>query len=532
MNAKDKYRHWYDAGAGMQPVTENNQVSFFITGEEAFEDIGDRLEYEAGKDAEAYFLGWSYDHKLPMRPNPPTPGLANLSQLLSHFDAKGGVVRAMLWDNSIMTGGAGTPDAVKFINGLSHGKAILDRRTPLAGAHHQKIQAFVTGPDAEEPRASLAYCGGMDLWGDRIGPQGLHDVHCKIFGDGANELIKVFVERWNDHQDHGADLKPAYRSLGPDNGGDLVQVCRTYPRFESSYLYSLLLNRFAAPINQALATGGGPRSGDMTVNRTTRFYRFYDPSQGVQQIGRAVRKAITEAKKFIYLEDQYLVHKWVGQELAKKLANSGTDFRLVILVLHPDAADIEQVWPRRREVLAPLQAVDPTQKRWRVLHRRLDRPHSYVHSKTWIFDDELVITGSANADRRGYTYNSEADVVVAGDLTGARRSAFGATTVAQDLRCRLFAKHLGGRPAAYLNPKQALARWLGPYSQTNVAVFDPKAKRGNPDKYVEALEAAGKELTPEGKAATGALNLMGLSGGADNWLWDYVEDPDSNVPNP
>jgi phosphatidylserine/phosphatidylglycerophosphate/cardiolipin synthase-like enzyme len=36
----------------------------------------------------------------------------------------------------------------------------------------------------------------------------------------------------------------------------------------------------------------------------------------------------------------------------------------------------------------------------------------YVHSKTWIFDDELLIVGSANCNRRGYSHDSELDLAV------------------------------------------------------------------------------------------------------------------------
>jgi hypothetical protein len=36
----------------------------------------------------------------------------------------------------------------------------------------------------------------------------------------------------------------------------------------------------------------------------------------------------------------------------------------------------------------------------------------YVHSKTWIFDDELAIVGSANCNRRGYSHDTELDFAV------------------------------------------------------------------------------------------------------------------------
>ena len=42
-------------------------------------------------------------------------------------------------------------------------------------------------------------------------------------------------------------------------------------------------------------------------------------------------------------------------------------------------------------------------------------PHQgafYIHSKTWIFDDLFLITGSANCNRRGYSHDSELDIEI------------------------------------------------------------------------------------------------------------------------
>lgn len=530
----DRYGHWFDTGEGMGRVTGNNRTRFFIKGEDAFGDIGETMENLASRQAEAYFLGWAFYRDAILRPKDPPPlfSLSTVSEHLRFFDDRLGSARAMLWDNSIMPNSGGSPDAVRYINGLRHGKAILDRRTPLAGTHHQKLQAFVAGPRSSTPGAATAYCGGMDMNKDRIGRNGLHDVHCKVRGDGANDLIDVFAERWNDHPDHGNDkLVPSYRPMGPKNGTDLVQVCRTYPMFTPLERgLTTLLKDHRDTLDKFLRSGNRPRPGDMRANGDTRLYDFYDTSKGVRQVGRAVKRAISEAKKYIYLEEQYLVHKWIGQVLAEKLKHANKDFRLVILISHPDTvSDLAQCWQRRREVIDLLRAADPAQTQWRLLYRHPKRPNAYVHSKTWIFDDELVITGSANADRRGYSYSSEVDVVVAGDLTGARRTAYGATTVAQDLRCRLFAKHLGGSPHFYLNPKQAITRWFAPGGNSDVVFYDPAAKTEDPDKNAEELKDAAKENS--GAAAVKGL-MERTSGTVENFLWDYFEDPHPDVPNP
>ena len=523
-----KYLHWFDTSAAMQAPTEGNLAQFFITGEDAFADLADRLEYDAGKAAIAYFLGWSFDVNVAMR-TVASPAGTTLGQLLSYFAGQGGEVHAMLWDNTLMPG-AGCVDGVKHVNALPGGgsSAILDRRTPLAGTHHQKVQVVVgapshTGNGSDLPLA-VAYCGGMDIFNDRVGPAGLHDVHCKLRGPATGNLVRVFQDRWNDHPERKVDLTGRV-DASSGGGTAVVQVCCTYPTFESATIYGVLVGRYIGKLNSALRAAGALMAGDMTVAGAIKFYGFYNAALGVQQIWRAIKKAIDEARNYIYLEDQYLLNKWVGDVLAAKLAAvDNKDFKVVIVVLHPDFADVEQMWPRRRDVFAKLIAADPKRTRWTAVHRRPDKAHPYVHSKTWIFDDELVITGSANADRRGYTYNSEVDVVVAGDADPLSEISSGATTLAQDLRARLFAKHLGGKPADYLNPVSALRKWFGNLGATSVARFDPADKPGAPDKYVTKLQASG---IPE---VQGALNF--LPGGPDNWLWDNLEDPDTAVPMP
>ncbi|WP_160173221.1 hypothetical protein [Microbacterium sp. CH12i] len=291
-------------------MTESNLTDFFTTGEEAFADLADRLELDAGAKAVCYLLGWSCDINTTVRAVA-SPSGTTLGQTLSYFAKQGGAVRAMLWENTIMKN-AGCADAVKHIGSLPNGSsAILDHRTPLAGAHHQKIQIVVPSPDhgADDAGlvAAIAYCGGMDVFTDRIGPTGFHDVHCKIRGPAADDLVKVFQERWNDHPEHGTGLSDR-TSVVPAGGNSLVQVCNTYPTFQSRLAYSILVKNYLPVINKQLKGSGALTAGDMGVNGSVRYYNFYDPSRGVQQIWRAVKRAIAEATRFIYLEDQYLTN--------------------------------------------------------------------------------------------------------------------------------------------------------------------------------------------------------------------------------
>jgi phosphatidylserine/phosphatidylglycerophosphate/cardiolipin synthase-like enzyme len=62
----------------------------------------------------------------------------------------------------------------------------------------------------------------------------------------------------------------------------------------------------------------------------------------------------------------------------------------------------------------------------------------YIHSKTWIFDDELAIIGSANCNRRSWEHDSEVAAVILDT-----RKVDGGATFAQALRMKLWAGHLG-----------------------------------------------------------------------------------------
>jgi len=62
-------------------------------------------------------------------------------------------------------------------------------------------------------------------------------------------------------------------------------------------------------------------------------------------------------------------------------------------------------------------------------------PHSYVHAKTWIFDDRFAIIGSANCNQRGWTHDSESCV---GTFDESKDTP-GTYTFAHRLRIRLWA---------------------------------------------------------------------------------------------
>jgi hypothetical protein len=148
-----------------------------------------------------------------------------------------------------------------------------------------------------------------------------------------------------------------------------------------------------------------------------------------------------------------------------------------------------------------------------------DHAPFYIHSKTWVFDDEFLVVGSANCNRRGYSHDSELDFAV----YDTEKAEIGA------LRRKLWLRRLNTEPI-----KTAL-------TDADVRDFEGAAKYWeDPDQYGLALESSRKlsldTLVPDSQPSKIVLDGMGYGPAVDvialakagyaSWLWDAVVDPD------
>ena len=156
-------------------------------------------------------------------------------------------------------------------------------------------------------------------------------------------------------------------------------------------------------------------------------------------------------------------------------------------------ASISQANRRRKLFLDPIMAVDA--KKVTVCQPKI--PTHYVHSKCWIFDDELAVIGSANCNRRGYTHDSEVAAAISDANTNGNRLIF-----AHELRMTLWAKHLAVGVNAVRDPIAAAPLWRLP-ANTRVQPYDPN------------VGVDGPHPTLGGAALTDAF-------------WDRVVDPDGS----
>jgi phosphatidylserine/phosphatidylglycerophosphate/cardiolipin synthase-like enzyme len=396
-----------------------------------------------------YLLNWFMDLDFEIPGTLPASGLFTQ---LSNAVGRGVQVRAMFWD----WGRRNTSD-VDRINAIPNATAagsstitgssaaILDKNTLNLGLHHQKI--LVVKGD----QGLIAFCGGVDFNPDRINrvetQQGspMHDVHCRITGHAAWDLLQIFIQRWTDHPDSATldqakgSLKGSNELLPSGTGSYHVQIGRTY--------------------------GNGSVHVGITNSRGQPFYSF--AQNGEQTAWRLTLRAIQQAQQYIYMENQYLVSMAVSDALRDRLADIK---RLIILIPYSGISDLPQVWGRTRDFINNLGHASKVSVCYRhKAGQAFDADRNYIHAKIFIIDDEFSIIGSANCNRRGYTHDSEV-------VAGIHDPAF-----AKDLRMRLWAEHLGIPIGSLSDPIASAAHWFRPPPVSFITRYDPNA--GNDRHY-------------------------------------------------
>lgn len=432
---------WFPELIGRSSVRAPNEVVPYIDGRDAFKDMVAAIRTAKQPGHFIYLVGWRLIHDFPLIDGDSTTTVEALFRAAS---SKNVDIRVMLYHQTQLSGEDNT-DAIDFVGQLPTGKAIHDDRVvkggflphffkpsvPYLGVHHQKI-LIVNGEEG-----LIGFQGGMDVNVDRLhfgGPFGLHDVHTRIRGLAAASLWDLFVERWKDH--------PRSRNFSPipsevhDTANvvdDLqVEVGRTYPNSESHSLFG----------------PGGP-------------YRF--AAAGEQSVKALVLNAISQSKRFIYIEDQYLFDMSISNALKAALPSLK---KLIILITDSHQAfDQRQPFLRRKLFIDNLTggAQPPTDKVIVCQNVGGSQRVPFVHSKTFIFDDKFAITGSANLNRRGYTHDSEQN---AGIFDSNKKKRF---FFAHELRMNLWGKLLSKRPIDLVNPIASSVHWTKPIG--NIATY-------------------------------------------------------------
>lgn len=442
---------WFDTST--RPLRTANQVTTLVGGDETFAMMADAIATANAQGHYIYMLNWWIDLDVNLRPG------TTLWSLLASAVANGVQVRGMFWDQV----GSQNSSEVTKIGTLKHptitdanGAAILDNNTLDFGSHHQKI-LVVKG------EALIGFCGGVDFNTDRISSVArqpgspMHDVHCRIIGPAAWDLLQIFVDRWNDHADSPAldTAKGKLRASSSDpiptgSGDQFVQIGRTF--------------------------GNGAKHAGINNRFGNTLYTF--APRGEQTCRSIIFKGIEQAQQFIYVQDQYLQSMEASNKLLAALPNIK---KLIILIPHPTLNDHPNIWRFQKAFIDNLKGdpkvavcylkaagATPNPKK-----APASDPGTYVHSKIWIIDDKFAVIGSANCNNRGYTHDSE---VVAGIYDESKDTPC-TLHLAHALRIRLWALHLNLKPADVFDPIGSAAHWFSPTVASRIAKFDQNADK-------------------------------------------------------
>ncbi|WPL16133.1 Major cardiolipin synthase ClsA [Thiorhodovibrio winogradskyi] len=303
-----------------------------------------------------------------------------------------------------------------------------DSAHPLAASQHQKLVA-VDG--------RIAYNGGFDLgqwrWDTpahraeephRRDPKGapyppFHDVQLLVDGDAAEALEQLLITRW---QRAGA-------------GSGLAEACATGPATADPW-----------------PPGVEPLLRDIPVTIACTFPAHGDMPE-VREVERLYRTQIAAARRFLYIENQYLTARVPVADLCRSLRRS-------------DGPEIVILLPKQTGSWLQQRTMDVIRARRLASLRRADRHGRLkvycpevpglvegtpmVHAKLLIADDRILRVGSANLSDRSMGLDSECDLSVKA-RDAAEQSAIAA------LRHRLLAPWLGLTPAEV--ERQEAAMW-------------------------------------------------------------------------
>jgi phosphatidylserine/phosphatidylglycerophosphate/cardiolipin synthase-like enzyme len=372
--------------AGDPPPRAGNALEVLIDGAQALPRIAEAL---AGARSHVHIGGWHVTPEFGLTRD--DRSAARLRDVLAEL-AQRLPVRVLLWGGSPLPLFSPDRAAVREVREElqrdSRVQCALDTHERPMHCHHEKLVivddevAFVGGID-------LTSLGGDRFDGSRHSMQsrlGWHDAASRICGPAVSDVAAHFAARW--HATTGERLPPCSPSAP---AGDVeLQVVRTVPE----RIYDTL------------------RDGDF-------------------RIVEAYKRALRSARRFVYLESQFLWSPEIVELLAAKLRDPPSPgFRvLVLLPAKPNnGAD------STRGQLAALVRADDGAGRFlaTTISARtgeLSAP-TYVHAKIAIVDDRWLTLGSANLNEHSLFNDTEMNIVTCDER------------LARHTRLRLWSEHL------------------------------------------------------------------------------------------
>ncbi len=426
---------WFTRGKDRAPPRGGNRVEVLVDGEQGWGRVADDIEQAQD---EVHIATWMCRPDIELRrpsalalAEPPDRGHLRLGELLEARANLGAKIRLLIW------GMVYTPIADRWMRrwywrGRDNIDVLEQDHPSFIGSHHQKTITI---------DGRVGYCGGMNLkendWDTiehisheprrfphraRTGLRRLtaarleappfpprHDLMVRIEGPAVSDLIDNFADRWTQSVAGrrrswlGRLVDWVRRALGNDD----------YPAIERS---------------KALPEVCGDHW--VQVVRTT--------PGGEEGILETYLRAIRNARRYIYIENQYFRSPIIGEALRDAL-QANPRLRVVVVVRPVNDGKRSFLDPSGYWTAHTLELIREARPQFkltelvawgrdaddRVVWQSVD-----VHAKVMVVDDVWLTVGSANINDRGFKTEGEINAVVVDKELG------------EDLRKRLMAEHL------------------------------------------------------------------------------------------
>lgn len=429
-----------DLRHGGQAWTVGNDVRALVHGASYFSELLRRVRLMQAGDL-LLFTDWRGDPDQRLD----GPG-TEVSRVLAEAATRGVLVKGLIW-RSHLDRFAFSEQENRYLGEeieAAGGECVRDMRVRPGGSHHQKI---VVLRHPGRPDLDVAFAGGIDLCHSRRDdanhagdPQRQpmaaaygsrppwHDVQLAVRGPAVGDIEASFRERWDDpavvtrnplyrladllrHDDDDPDPLPQQLADPSPAGTHALQVLRTYPKRHPGYPFA--------------------RNGERSV-------------------ARAYLKAIGQAHRLIYLEDQYLWNLGVVECFARALTGDPRLRLIAVIPHHPDQDGRFSLPPNligRQRAIDLLDSAGGDRVAIYGVENLAGTP-VYVHAKVCIVDDVWCSVGSDNVNRRSWTHDSELSCAVIDEQRDLREPAVldrfgdGARRFARELRLELAREHL------------------------------------------------------------------------------------------
>jgi phosphatidylserine/phosphatidylglycerophosphate/cardiolipin synthase-like enzyme len=388
--------------------------------------------------------------------DPDAPGYLALGERLARAAANGAQVRVLI-AGKVAARSLPLPSLAEFRGSVRHAdqlrgwrprqssstdapladSVLVDWSGPLVGSNHQKVAVVGRGGTV------TAFVGGIDLVPDRFDAAphdrlrldddrwGWHDCAVRLRGPAAARVHDIIAVRWHEAASLPRRLFPRRRPfrLTPLNP---VRAARTPDA--ASPQEPLHSPDVAIRVMRSLPSR---KIDSLLPGRRQSWSRL--PSSGFREIHETIVHALAQARRYVYVEDQYLEEFLGGDdeyELYPHVREAARRGAKVIMVgsgvRDPEDPGLYLRGINRglnrdlqRKVVKPLRGDDA-----RFVVTRVE--HLTVHAKIVLVDDAFACIGSANMFSRS---------MVGTDSEMATAVATSSDLV-RDLRVQLWAEHL------------------------------------------------------------------------------------------